>query len=156
MEHMYKATIQWTGNLGTGTDHYKNYERDHQIFIENKPTLLGSSDPAFRGDKTRHNPEDLFLSSLSSCHMLWYLHFCAVNQIVVVEYTDEVTGIMKEETNGKGYFTTVVLHPKVVVTDESMVEQARALHHKANAYCFIANSVNFSIEHEPIILVKEV
>ncbi len=153
-EHHYQATIQWTGNKGTGTDHYKNYERDHNIAIAGKPLLLGSSDPAFRGDPSKHNPEDLFLSSLSSCHMLWYLHFCAVNQIIVVDYTDHATGIMQEEADGKGYFTAVTLHPKVVVTDASMVEQALALHQKANAYCFIANSVHFPIVHKPEIIVQ--
>ena len=153
-EHHYQATIQWTGNKGTGTDHYKNYERDHHIAIEGKPILLGSSDPAFRGDPIKHNPEDLFLSSLASCHMLWYLHFCSTHQIIVVEYWDNATGIMQEETSGKGYFTAVTLHPKVIVTNTSMVEQALALHQKANEYCFIANSVNFPIHHKPEIIVQ--
>ncbi|MDM1501956.1 OsmC family protein [Myroides marinus] len=153
--HNYKATIEWTGNKGTGTDNYKNYERDHTISIEHKSTILGSSDPAFRGDKTRHNPEDMFVSSLSSCHMLWYLHFCSVNNIIVEEYTDTVTGIMTEEKDGKGYFTEVTLNPKVVVSDVSMIERAIELHHEANKYCFIANSVNFSVKHNPIVVVKE-
>lgn len=153
--HNYKATIEWTGNKGTGTDNYKNYERDHTISIEHKPTILGSSDPAFRGDKTRHNPEDMFVSSLSSCHMLWYLHFCSVNNIIVEEYTDTVTGIMAEEKDGKGYFTEVTLNPRVVVSDVNMIEKAIELHHEANKYCFIANSVNFSVKHNPIVVIKE-
>lgn len=154
-EHHYQATIEWTGNKGTGTDNYKNYERDHNISIALKPTILGSSDPAFRGDKTRHNPEDFFVSSLSSCHMLWYLHFCSVNNIIVVEYTDIVTGLMIEETDGKGRFTEVTLNPTVVVTSKDMVEKAKELHHKANEYCFIANSVNFPIKHNPTVVVRE-
>ncbi|MGL4585111.1 MAG: OsmC family protein [Flavobacterium sp.] len=154
-EHHYQATIEWTGNKGTGTDNYKNYERDHNISIALKPTILGSSDPAFRGDKTRHNPEDFFVSSLSSCHMLWYLHFCSVNNIIVVEYTDIVTGLMIEETDGKGRFTEVTLNPTVVVTSKDMVEKAKELHHKANEYCFIANSVNFPIKHNPTVVVRK-
>lgn len=153
--HHYQATIEWTGNKGTGTDNYKNYERDHTISIENKVDILSSSDPAFRGDKTKHNPEDLFISSLSSCHMLWYLHFCSVNNIIVVEYTDKATGTMAEEDNGKGYFTEVTLNPTVVVTNQSMILKAIELHHKANEYCFIANSVNFPIKHNPTILVQQ-
>lgn len=153
--HNYKAIIEWTGNKGTGTDNYKNYERDHTVSIENKVDILSSSDPAFRGDKTKHNPEDLFVSSLSSCHMLWYLHFCSVNNIVVVEYTDYVTGIMIEEADGKGKFIEVTLHPTIVVTSTEMVEKAKELHHKANEYCFIANSVNFPIKHSPTVLVRE-
>ncbi|MDM1442707.1 OsmC family protein [Myroides odoratimimus] len=153
--HNYRATIEWTDNKGTGTDNYKSYERDHTITIEHKPAILGSSDPAFRGDKTRHNPEDMFISSLSSCHMLWYLHFCSVNNIIVVAYTDHVTGVMIEEVDGKGKFTEVTLHPTVVVANKDMVEKAKELHHKANEYCFIANSVNFPIKHNPTILVQQ-
>lgn len=68
-QHSYKTTIQWTGNKETGTDSYNNYERSHQIINDHKTAISCSSDPAFRGDKTKHNPEELLLSSLSSCHM---------------------------------------------------------------------------------------
>lgn len=153
-EHHYKTTIQWTGNKGTGTSSYRHYERSHTIAVDHKPLLEGSSDPAFRGDRTKHNPEDLFLSSLSSCHMLWYLHFCSEEGIIVVDYQDTATGIMTETPNGSGHFTQVILHPTVTVTDESMVLKARELHHKANQFCFIANSVNFPVQHIPTVLVK--
>lgn len=150
-EHHYRATITWTGNKGTGTDHYKNYERSHNIIIENKAIIEGSSDPAFRGDKSLHNPEDMLLSSLSSCHMLWYLHFCSVNNVIVINYNDTAEGIMLEENDGKGRFTEVTLHPHVTVQNQDMVELAIALHKKASEYCFIANSVNFPVIHKPII-----
>lgn len=150
-EHHYRATITWTGNKGTGTDHYQNYERSHNIIIENKAIIEGSSDPAFRGDKSLHNPEDMLLSSLSSCHMLWYLHFCSVNNVIVINYNDTAEGIMLEENDGKGRFTEVTLHPNVTVQNQDMVELAIALHKKASEYCFIANSVNFPVIHKPII-----
>ncbi|MEN4760031.1 OsmC family protein [Chryseobacterium sp. C39-AII1] len=153
-EHHYKTTIEWTGNQGTGTDNYRNYERTHTISVENKPIIEGSSDPAFRGDKKKHNPEDMLLSSLSSCHMLWYLHFCSVEGVIVTAYTDNATGIMVEETNGSGHFSEVTLNPTVTVSDESMIEKAKELHHKANEFCFIAKSVNFPVKHIPIVLVK--
>lgn len=153
-EHHYRATIDWIGNQGTGTDHYANYERSHTIQIEGKPLLAGSSDPAFRGDTTKHNPEDLFISSLSSCHMLWYLHFCSVHQVIVEAYTDTTTGTMIEEKDGKGRFIEVTLHPTVTVQSQDMVAQALALHKKANEFCFIANSVNFPVHHQPTIIVK--
>ncbi|MGG5210041.1 OsmC family protein [Chryseobacterium sp. MIQD13] len=153
-EHHYKATINWTGNKGTGTSSYRNYERSYTVQIENKALIEGSSDPAFRGDKTKHNPEDLFLSSLSSCHMLWYLHFCSEEGIIVTDYTDEATGIMTETADGSGHFTSVTLHPTVTVTDESMVDKAKELHYKAGQFCFIAKSVNFPVEHIPTLLVK--
>ncbi|SIT21104.1 Organic hydroperoxide reductase OsmC/OhrA [Chryseobacterium ureilyticum] len=152
--HHYKTTIQWTGNKGTGTSGYRDYERSHTISVENKTTIDGSSDPAFRGDKTKHNPEEMFLSSLSSCHMLWYLHFCSEAGIIVTDYQDEATGIMAEAPNGSGHFTEVTLHPTIYVMDDSMIEKAKELHHKASEFCFIANSVNFPVKHIPIVLVK--
>lgn len=148
-EHHYKATIQWTGNKGTGTSGYRNYERSHTISIENKTIIEGSSDPAFRGDQTKYNPEEMLLASLSSCHMLWYLHFCSEEGIIVTEYIDHATGIMAEKENGSGYFKEVTLHPIVIVTEESMVKKANELHHKASEFCFIANSVNFPVKHIP-------
>ena len=153
-EHHYRATITWTGNKGTGTDHYKNYERSHNIIIENKAIIEGSSDPAFRGDNSLHHPEDMLLSSLSSCHMLWYLHFCSVNNVIVINYNDTAEGIMQEENDGKGRFTEVTLHPHVTVQNQDMVELAIALHKKASEYCFIANSVNFPVIHKPIVKVQ--
>jgi organic hydroperoxide reductase OsmC/OhrA len=150
-QHHYKTTIQWTGNKGTGTDNYRNYERSHEIIIENKANISGSSDPAFRGDKTKHNPKDLLVSSLSSCHMLWYLHLCSEAGVIVIDYVDNATGIMVETANGSGQFTEVTLNPIVTVTENSMIDKANALHKKANELCFIAKSVNFPIYHKPII-----
>lgn len=154
-EHIYQSKIEWTGNNGSGTDNYKSYERNHNVIIENKPIIQGSSDPAFRGEKSRHNPEDLLVSSISSCHMLWYLHFCSVNNVIVDEYTDIAEGIMLEDTTGKGYFKEVTLHPNVIVRSKEMVEKAIELHKKANEYCFIANSVNFPIKHLPKVSIKD-
>ena len=69
--------MTWTGNTGTGTREYRGYERAHEYLVPGKPVIPGSSDPNFRGDKTHYNPEELLVMSLSSCHMLWYLHLCA-------------------------------------------------------------------------------
>jgi organic hydroperoxide reductase OsmC/OhrA len=147
--HTYKSKITWTGNTGTGTTDYKTYERSHIISIENKADIQATSDTSFRGDKTKHNPEDLFLSSLSSCHMLWYLHLCATVGINVVSYEDNAIGIMEEANNGSGKFTEVTLYPSVTVSDKSMIEKANELHHDANKMCFIANSCNFEVKHLP-------
>jgi organic hydroperoxide reductase OsmC/OhrA len=148
-QHNYNLTVKWTGNKGTGTSDYKAFERSHIIIVNNKVELLGSSDPAFRGDKTKHNPEELLVASLSSCHMLWYLHLCAEAGVIVVDYVDNANGIMMETSNGGGHFTEVTLNPIVIVTKNSMVEKANELHKKANELCFIANSVNFPIYHKP-------
>jgi organic hydroperoxide reductase OsmC/OhrA len=148
-QHIYNLTVKWTGNTGTGTSNYKAFERSHTIFVNNKVDLLGSSDPTFRGDKTKHNPEEFLVASLSTCHMLWYLHLCAEAGVIVVDYVDNATGIMMETSDGGGHFTEVTLNPIVIVTENSMVERANELHKKANELCFIANSVNFPIYHKP-------
>jgi organic hydroperoxide reductase OsmC/OhrA len=148
-EHHYKTKVTWTGNRGEGTRSYKEYDRSHRISIGNKPDIEGSSDTAFMGDATKHNPEDMLLASLSSCHMLWYLHLCADKGIVVTDYTDEATGTLLQTGTG-GYFTEVILHPVVTVTDAGRVEEANTLHHDANKHCFIANSCNFPVKHLPV------
>lgn len=147
--HHYTIDLKWTGNEGKGTQNYKTYNRNHSINADGKYNeILGSSDPLFRGDKTKYNPEDLFLSSIASCHMLWYLHLCAANHIIVTSYTDKATGIMEESHNGSGQFKEVTLHPVIVIEDESQIGRAMELHTDANKMCFIANSCNFKIGHE--------
>ncbi len=152
-QHNYQLTVQWTGNTGTGTSGYKDYERSHAIIVDDKIDITGSSDPAFRGDKTKHNPEELLLASVASCHMLWYLHLCAVEGIIVTDYTDSATGTMIETENGGGKFTVITLHPTVTVTDILMIEKANELHRKANELCFIANSLNFPVHHQPTCII---
>lgn len=154
-EHHYKATTTWTGNEGTGTSNYRAYSRNHIISIEGKEDIKGSSDPSFRGDRTRYNPEEMLVSSLSTCHMLWYLHFCSEAGVIVTDYKDEASGIMTEDAKGAGVFKEVTLHPHVTVADASMVEKAESLHAKANEYCFIANSVNFPVKHQASCEVGE-
>jgi organic hydroperoxide reductase OsmC/OhrA len=148
-QHRYELTVRWTGNSGTGTSGYRHYERSHLVSVVNKAPILASSDPAFRGDASRHNPEELLVAALASCHMLTYLHLCAEAGVIVVEYTDTATGTMAETPDGGGHFTEVTLHPLVTVLDEAMVDKAMELHQKANQVCFIANSVNFPVHHQP-------
>jgi organic hydroperoxide reductase OsmC/OhrA len=153
--HHYQIKTEWVGNRGQGTVDYKAYDRNHDISIEGKPTLLCSSDPNFRGDRTRQNPEELLVASLSGCHMLWYLHLCAVNGVVVVDYVDEASGTMEELKDGSGAFTEVTLNPHVAVRDSAMIAKANALHHDANKMCFIANSVKFPVKHKPVTMVQK-
>ncbi|MBC7888641.1 MAG: OsmC family protein [Ferruginibacter sp.] len=152
--HHYNLSVKWTGNTGQGTKDYKSYDRSHLILADNKATIAGSSDPAFRGDTTRYNPEELFVASLSTCHMLWYLHLCSEAGIIVTDYIDNATGTMTETSNGGGQFTAVILHPVVTVTHETMLAKAAELHHAANELCYIANSCNFPIQHQPVFFVK--
>jgi len=150
--HHYQVQMAWTGNQGEGTKTYKVYLRDHEISAAGKPAILGSSDPSFRGDPTRYNPEELLVASLSACHMLWYLHLCAVNGIVVTEYRDEAQGQMTENKDGSGAFVEVTLHPRVRIAAESDANRARTLHEEAHRLCFIANSVNFPVRNVPEII----
>ncbi len=147
-EHQYTTTITWTGNTGEGTKDYRSYERAHTIVIDGKPEISGSSDPAFRGDKARYSPEDLLLSSISACHMLWYLHLCTTVGVVVTAYEDKAEGTMVETSDGGGYFTGVVLKPVITLKDAAMQTKADEMHQEANKLCFIANSVKFEILHE--------
>jgi organic hydroperoxide reductase OsmC/OhrA len=135
-----------------GTKDYRAYSRDHRITAKDKTTsVVGSSDPIFRGDGSRFNPEELLVASLSACHMLWYLHLCAVAGIVVTEYQDSATGSLTEHADGSGEFTRVILHPHVTITDPAQVAEATTLHARAHQLCFVARSVNFPVEHQPVV-----
>jgi len=149
--HTYALCVQWTGNRGEGTASYRSYDRDHTVMIEGKPELSCSSDPAFLGDASRYNPEDLLLASLSTCHMLWYLHLCADAGVIITAYKDKARGVMEQTSGGKIRFTFVTLKPVVTVTDARDIDKARALHHDAHDACFIANSVNFPVNCQPLI-----
>ena len=150
--HNYHVTTAWTGNLGYGTANYRAYSRNHEIRAAEKAAPIhGSSDPHFRGDGTRYNPEELLVASLSTCHMLWVLHLCAAAGIVITAYVDDASGVMVEHEDGSGQFARVLLRPRMTITDGARVDEARALHAKAQHFCFVARSVNFPVEHEPVV-----
>ena len=151
-EHRYGLRSTWTGDRGTGTSGYRDYDRAVTIEINGKPALLASSDKPFRGDATRWNPEDLLLAALSECHLLSYLHACVQAGVIVVSYHDDATGVLALDGRGGGAFREVVLRPSVTVAEESMVEAATIAHAQAHEWCFIANSVNFPVRHEPTVL----
>lgn len=153
--HEYQVRTTWTGNTGQGTAGYRAYKRDHEIAVEGKLAAIpGSSDPKFRGDPSRYNPEELLVASLSSCHMLWMLHLCADAGIVITEYIDQASGVMVEKDDGGGHFTEVTLHPRITITDKARISEVDALHHRANQLCFIAQSVNFPVRHAPVTVAS--
>ena len=154
--HRYAVRVTWTGNTGNGTASYQGYERAHDIAADGKPVIAASSDPAFRGDPARWNPEELLVASLSSCHKLWYLALCAQAGIVVTAYDDAAEGSMAEEADGGGRFTAVTLHPRVTISATSDATRATALHEEAHRMCFIARSVNFPVTHVPTIIREAV
>jgi organic hydroperoxide reductase OsmC/OhrA len=142
--HGYRATIRWTGNRGSGTARYDVYSRDHVIELDGKPPLAGSSDPAFRGDPARTNPEEMLLASISTCHMLWFLHTASTLGLVVESYEDDAEAVMTMNGDGSGQFISATLRPRVTLSagDPALAEGA---HHKAHEMCFIARSLNFDV-----------
>lgn len=153
--HTYQSNLVWTGSTGEGTKTYISYSRAHEISVAGKPIISGSSDPIFRGDAARYNPEEMLIASLSACHLLWYLHLCSDAGVVVMDYRDEATGTMITDKDGGGHFTEVILRPQVSISFDSDRTKALELHGKAHELCFIANSVNFPVRTEPIVIIAE-
>jgi len=150
-QHNYNVDIVWTGSDGKGTESYTSYRRDFSLAGSGKPTVLGSSAPAFRGDPSRYNPEELLVASLSACQMLWYLHLCSVHRITIIDYRDNASGTLQENQDGSGVFTEVTLRPRIKISPSSDRNKAIRLHHEAHRFCLIANSVNFPVRIEPEI-----
>jgi organic hydroperoxide reductase OsmC/OhrA len=150
LEQAYRVRVEWTGNRGVGTRSYREYGREHAIHVDGKPDIPGSSDPAYRGNPERWNPEELLLASASACHKLWYLHLCADAGIVVTAYVDDAAGTIRDGASGGG-FAGIVLRPRVTIAKGGDAELAAQLHEVAHAKCNIANSVRFPITIEPAI-----
>ena len=152
--HEYSSRLIWDGNTGDGTATYAGYGRQYRIVVAGKPDITGSADPAFRGDAAKLNPEDLFVASLSSCHMLSYLALCSLKGIRVVAYEDDAKGTMAVDADGGGRFVEVVLHPTVTIAESQHVALALDLHDLAHDQCFIANSCSIPIRHKPIVQIR--
>jgi organic hydroperoxide reductase OsmC/OhrA len=147
-QHDYTTRIAWTGNRGDGTKSYRGYDRTWDIETPGKPVLHCSNDPLLGGDPSRPNPEDLLLSALSACHMLWYLHLASKAGIVVHAYSDEPIGVGETAANGAGRFLRATLRPRIEVDPGTDTARADTLHHEVSAFCFIARSVNFPVTYE--------
>jgi organic hydroperoxide reductase OsmC/OhrA len=148
-EHHFAAHLVWTGSAEGPTRDYESYGRAWRVDVEGKPPLEGSADAGFRGDPARHNPEDLLVAALSACHMLSYLALCARAGIEVVAYEDQASGLMAV-SDGRMRFTEVTLAARVEIGSGDL-DRATALHGKAHAQCFIANSVNFPVLNMPTV-----
>lgn len=152
LEHHYEIELEWFGNRGSGTSEYKAYGREHLVRSGSKPPIEGSADRVFHGNAERWNPEELLVTALSQCHLLSYLHVAMSHGVIVTAYTDSATGIMEQSEDGGGRFRSVTLRPRVTIADPVLAELALRLHSEASSKCFIANSVNFPVEHHPQIL----
>ncbi len=153
--HTYHVLTTWTGNGEAGNANIRKYDRSHTVKIGGKPDLHLTTDNAAVGDKNKLNPEDLLVAAISSCHMLSYLYVCALEGVVIHSYEDKATGKMIENAEGGGSFQDVTLNPVCTVADESMLQKAIDLHHKAHEVCYIANSVNFTVSCMPVCKLSQ-
>ena len=151
--HDYAARVVWNGNMGTGTSTYTGYARDYTVIINGKREMHGSADPMFRGSGDLHNPEDLFVASISTCHMLTYLALCARKGVTVLSYEDTARATLALDSNWGGKFEEVSLNPVVTIADPAMEEVAIALHEAAHRSCFISASVCVPIHHDATVRV---
>ncbi len=154
MNHDFTSRIVWTGNRGDGTQTYRGYDRTWDIAIEGHEVVHCSNDPMLGGDPAKLNPEDLLLSSLSACHMLWYLHLASNAGIVVLDYRDTPVGHGETLKSGAGRFVSAVLRPEITVAPGADLTEAEAIHHRVHEFCFIARSVNFPVSYEPSFAIS--
>ena len=154
MSHTDESAISWTGNTGQGTASYRSYERTWDIRIPGKPVISCSNDPLLGGDPTKMNPEDLLLSALSACHMLWYLHYASQAGLVVTAYSDTPQGLGEVGHGGAGRFLSAELRPHVVLKAPADLAKAEEIHHRIHEVCFIARSVNFPVTYAPIFTLE--
>lgn len=151
--HQFEAIVRWTGNTGSGTTSYKAYDRTWDLQTPGKPVMHCSNDPGLGGDPSKYNPEDMLIAALSSCHMLWYLHLCAVAGVVVVEYVDRAGGTLQINKDGSGQFISATLRPQILISARSDLAKAKSVHNEAHQHCFIARSVNFPVGCDPAIAI---
>jgi organic hydroperoxide reductase OsmC/OhrA len=149
-KHEFACRLVWTGARMGATSSYESYSRECRVDFEGKPSLRGTSAGVFRGDPGLPNPEDLLVASLSMCHFLSYAALCARKGIQVIAYEDAARGVM-ERAERTFRFTDVLLRPRVTVAAGTDLDAAMSLHEDAHRECFIANSVNFPVRHEPVV-----
>ena len=154
MAHDYTSRVVWTGNRGEGTAHYRAYDRTWDIAVPGKPVVHCSNDPLLGGDPSKMNPEDLLLSALSACHMLWYLHYASDAGLRVLGYEDTPLGQGELGPGGAGRFVKATLRPRVTLPAGSDLAAAEAIHHRIHAVCFIARSVSFPVDYEPEFVLE--
>ena len=148
------ATISWRRRGETFTDN--RYSRAHEWRFDGGAIVPASSSPHVvrvpLSDASAVDPEEAFVASLASCHMLWFLSFAAARGLVVDDYQDDAVGIMAKNADGKLAMTQVTLKPVVKFADAPpSPEQFEALHDEAHEACFIATSVKTEVRCEATI-----
>jgi organic hydroperoxide reductase OsmC/OhrA len=142
----HKITLDW--QKGEAPFTYDAYPRNHRIAFKTGAAVTFSAAPAYKGDASKGDPEDMLVAALSSCHMLSFLAIACKKKFVVKSYRDDAVGFLENE-GGKLWMTRVILRPRVefeIAPDAAALEQ---LHHLAHEACFIANSVKTDVRVEP-------
>lgn len=149
-QHVFEGTLHWSGGSEQDEHGKLKLSRAFAVRFKGKPSIEGSSPAVFNGDESRHNPETLMVASLMSCHHLTYLAVCERANIALLEYNDSATGTLAIK-DGKMRMVEIVLWPQVRIANAAQLEQARELHAKAHANCFMSNSVNFEVKVQPTV-----
>ncbi|MFK7831775.1 MAG: OsmC family protein [Winogradskyella sp.] len=153
LEKEFKVKTSWSSKHKKADSDLFSNSKTHQVYIKDKAPFIVSAAKEFKGDQTKHNPEDLFLSALSSCHMMSYKYLCDKNGITLIDYTDDTSGKLKVKPDGSGAFVSIVLSPIVTILEKNKIDLAIRLHTEANRLCFIANSCSVPITHKPQIQI---
>ncbi len=145
----HKVQLEWKNH---GEDFSPaNYTRNHRLTFDNGVLISASAAPDYRGDADAIDPEEMFLASLCSCHMLTFLAVASKRNHTVVSYQDNATAYLEKNATGKMAITRVVLSPRIIFSGDKQpgAEELEILHHKAHTLCFIANSVSCEIQVKP-------
>lgn len=151
-EHV--AVVQWNRNQAKFVDN--KYSREHIWKFDGGAEILASSSPHFvpvpYSNRTCVDPEEAFIASLSSCHMLWFLSIAAKRKLIVESYTDQAVGVMGKNGDNRLAITKVYLRPKVSFIGDNLPTEQRiiAIHEAAHHSCFLASSVKTEIVVEAI------
>jgi organic hydroperoxide reductase OsmC/OhrA len=146
----HRAGLRWRRT--TEDFQYQTYNRGHEVWFKDGAIVLpASSALAFRGDADRVDPEEAYVASLSSCHMLTFLAICARKRLTVDSYEDEAAGVLEKGANGRLWLATVWLRPMVrfAPSVEVALGTLKEVHHQSHEECFIANSVKTTVTIEP-------
>lgn len=155
---LYKAEILWHRGSQDFLDN--KYSRKHLLRFDGGIEVSGSSSPFVvplpLSEAAAVDPEEAFISSLSSCHMLWFLSLAVKHKFLVDRYFDAATGVLERNDEGKQAMTVVTLRPEVKFSGESLPsrQELDAMHHQAHELCFIANSVKTEVRCEPVYQIE--
>lgn len=145
----HKANIIWKRE--TADFAYQTYNRDHDWQFDSGTTIRASANPAYLGSESCVDPEEAFVASLASCHMLTFLAVAARGRYVLDAYEDDAVGVLGKDATGKPAMTQVTLRPLVRFSGDKLptAEELQKLHDQAHQACFIASSVKTQIVIEP-------